>query len=186
MIDGTAPPELVFGSWDLCHNHARLRLLGFTLKGSSTSTFLFCARSWRAVSFWLTRKRSVRPQWKKSVELFLWPDCSPDRDKRLLSNLASCIPSKHLGKSLAGERQLKILVVIPGDVYDGFVNACPVTSGQYNTLKNGVVINDPQYGKAIEILCEPVYARVLLGLAKAIYPDAVPYIEQSIRLAREP
>jgi len=37
MIDGTAPPELVFGSWDLCHNHARLRLLGFTLKGSFTS-----------------------------------------------------------------------------------------------------------------------------------------------------
>ncbi len=46
------------------------------------------------------------------------------------------------------------------------------TSGQYKTLKNGVVINDPQYGKAIEILCEPIHARVLLGLAKVIYPDA--------------
>jgi hypothetical protein len=63
---------------------------------------------------------------------------------------------------------------------------CPVTSGQYSTLKNGVVINDPQYGKAIEILCEAVHARVLLGLAKVIYPDAAPYIEESIRLAREP
>ena len=91
-----------------------------------------------------------------------------------------------LGNPSRGEWQLKILVIIPGDVYDGFLDTCPVTSGQYQTLKNGVVINDPQYGKAIEILCEPIYARVLLGLARAIYPDAAPYIEESIRLAREP
>ena len=112
------------------------------------------------------------------------------RDNRLLSNLGSCIANEeqffHPGKSLAGEWQLKILVILPGDVYDGFLDTCPVTSGQYQTLKNGVVINDPQYGKAIEILCEPIYAQVLLGLARAIYPDAAPYIEESIRLAREP
>ena len=85
-----------------------------------------------------------------------------------------------------GEWQLKILVIMPGDVYDGLLDACPVTSGQYQALKNGIVINDPQYGKAIEILCESIYAEVLLGLAKAIYPDAAPYIEESIRLARKP
>lgn len=115
----------------------------------------------------------------------------PKRDNRLLSNLASCIASEAtvfftLGNPSRGEWQLKILVIIPGDVYDGFLDTCPVTSGQYQTLKNGVVINDPQYGKAIEILCEPIYAQVLLGLARAIYPDAAPYIEESIRLAREP
>ena len=81
---------------------------------------------------------------------------------------------------------MKILVIIPLHAYDGFVSACPVTSGKYKTLKNGVVINDPQHGKAVEILCAPLHARVVLGLAKVVYPDAASYIEESIRLARQP
>jgi hypothetical protein len=81
--------------------------------------------------------------------------------------------------------KVEILVVIPTDVYDRFVRVCPPNSGQYNALKNGVIIDDRRYGKAVEILCAPAYARVLLGLARTIYPDAVPYIEESIKLDRK-
>ena len=82
--------------------------------------------------------------------------------------------------------KVQILVLIPTDVYDGFVRVCPQNSGQYKALKNGVIIDDWRYGKAVEILCAPTYARVLLGLARTIYPDAVPYIEESIKLDRKP
>jgi hypothetical protein len=84
-----------------------------------------------------------------------------------------------------GSDQLQIVLVIPLGVYDGFVGACPITSGQYVTLKNGIVIDDPQYGKSVGILCEQVHARVILGLAQVIYPEVVPYIKESIRLARQ-
>lgn len=95
-------------------------------------------------------------------------------------------PARKSGRNPSRRPSLKILLVLPIKVYDGFVNACSPNSGQYQTLKNAVILDDAQYGKSAGIMCEPIHARVLLGLAQAIYPEAAPYIEESIRLGRQP
>jgi hypothetical protein len=91
---------------------------------------------------------------------------------------ASALPSREIATH--------IVVVIPLDIYERLLSTCPVNSGQYETLRNGIIIDDPQLGKATEFLCETVLARVLHGLATTVCPEAAPYIAQSIRLARQP
>jgi hypothetical protein len=61
-------------------------------------------------------------------------------------------------------------------------------SREYLILKNGVVRRDQERSAdhpTVEILCESPRAKFLLDLATLVYPDAVPYIEKSISLARE-
>lgn len=81
---------------------------------------------------------------------------------------------------------LKILVVIPIDVYKGFLRTLPIVSREYKLLKNGLIIEHPRNGKAVEFASEVQHAIELVGRAKLVYPDAAPYIEESIRLARVP
>ena len=95
-------------------------------------------------------------------------------------------PARKSERNHQRRSSLKILLVLPIKVYEGFVNACSPNSGQYQTLKNAVILDDAQHGKSAGVLCEPIHARVLLGLAQAIYPEAAPYIEESIRLGRQP
>ena len=82
---------------------------------------------------------------------------------------------------------MKILVVIPHECYASFLQACPAKAYEFKqSLINAVIINDPVYGKAAEIYAEEEHARALLALARTVCPAAVPYIDESIRLARTP
>ena len=76
--------------------------------------------------------------------------------------------------------------MIPIDVYRAFLRTLPIVSREYRLLKNGLIIDHPHHGKAVEFACELVHARELLGRATLVYPKAAPYIEASIRLARIP
>jgi hypothetical protein len=90
------------------------------------------------------------------------------------------------GSEPGGGLNLKILVIIPIDTYHGFLRKLPIVSREYKILKNGLIIDHPQHGKAVKFVCEIVHAIDLVGRAKLMYPDAAPYIEESIRVARVP
>jgi hypothetical protein len=79
-----------------------------------------------------------------------------------------------------------IIVLIPLDAYERLLSTCPLNSGQYKTLRNGIIIDDPQLGKAIEFLCDVALARVLHALAETVCPEAAPCIARSLQLARQP
>jgi hypothetical protein len=80
---------------------------------------------------------------------------------------------------------MKIAVVIPLTCYEDLVNACTNKPGQTGRpLRQGVIIDDPQHGKAVEIICEEDLAQRVLTLARMICPDAAPYIDHSIQIAR--
>lgn len=83
---------------------------------------------------------------------------------------------------------MKVLVSIPDEVYHGLLARCSMLSREYLILKNGVIRRDQEISAerpTVEILCEGQRAKFLLDLATLVYPDAVPYIEKSISLARE-
>lgn len=83
---------------------------------------------------------------------------------------------------------MAILVSMPVGIYDGLLRKCSVMSREYLILKNGVVrrdLDDSSATPTVEILCEPPRAKFLLDFATLVYPDAVPYIEQSINQDRQ-
>ena len=83
---------------------------------------------------------------------------------------------------------MKVLVSMPNQVYDGLLARCSMLSREYLILKNGVVRRDQERSAdqpTVEFLCEAPRAKFLLDLATLVYPDAVPYIEKSISVARE-
>lgn len=77
-------------------------------------------------------------------------------------------------------------MVIPIGAYDGFLRTLPIVSREYKLLKNGLIIDHPHHGRAVEFACDVVHAIDLAGRAKMVYPEAAPYIEESIRVARIP
>ena len=81
---------------------------------------------------------------------------------------------------------MRILVDIPMDDYNNFLQRCDATRPEYEMLKNGVITHDRKKRPAVEILCEVKDAELILDLATAIYPDAVPHVQESISLARRP
>lgn len=83
---------------------------------------------------------------------------------------------------------MAILVSMPVEIYDGLLQKCSIMSREYLILKNGVVrrdLDDSSAAPTVEILCEPQRAKFLLDFATLVYPDAVPYIEQSINQNRQ-
>jgi hypothetical protein len=81
---------------------------------------------------------------------------------------------------------MKILVDIPMDEYNNFLQKCDATRPEYEMLKNGIITQDQKKGRAVEILCEVEDAKRILDLASEIYPHAVPHVQESISLARGP
>ena len=78
-----------------------------------------------------------------------------------------------------------ILVRIPIDRYNNFLEKCESWRGEFNILKNGVITRDGSEQKQVEIRCNAMHAELLSDLAKSVYPDATLDIEESIRLSRE-
>jgi hypothetical protein len=79
---------------------------------------------------------------------------------------------------------MKILINIPMDDYNNFLQHCDATRPEYELLKNGAITRDRQQRRGVEILCEVDDAKGILELANAIYPDVVPHVQESISLAR--
>jgi len=79
-----------------------------------------------------------------------------------------------------------ILVDIPINHYNGFLQKCEGWRGELDILKKAVVTHDLDGHGQAEILCEVMHAELLRDLALSIYPRAAIYIEDSIRVARQP
>ena len=81
---------------------------------------------------------------------------------------------------------MKILIDIPMDDYNNFLQRCDATRPEYEMLRNGIMTRDREKRPAVEILCDLEDAKMILHLAGEIYPHAVPRIQESINLARKP
>jgi hypothetical protein len=82
---------------------------------------------------------------------------------------------------------VKILIEISPDHYDRLLSRISEESRMYAVLKNGIVMHHTEAGttfRIIEILCEKFHARMLLTFAEELCPEAVPQIEEGIRLSR--
>ena len=81
---------------------------------------------------------------------------------------------------------MKILVDIPMDEYNNFLQRCDATRPEYEMLKNGIITKDREKRPAVEILCEVEDAKLILDLASEVYPHVARHVEESISLARRP
>ena len=81
---------------------------------------------------------------------------------------------------------MKILIDIPMDDYNNFLQRCDAARPEYEMLKNGIITQDREKRRAVEILCAVEDAKMILDLASEIYPHAVPHVQESISLARRP
>jgi len=81
---------------------------------------------------------------------------------------------------------MKILIDIPMEDYSKFLQRCDATRPEYEMLKTGIVTQDREKRRAVEILCDVEDAKMILDLASEIYPHAVPHVQESISLARRP
>jgi hypothetical protein len=79
-----------------------------------------------------------------------------------------------------------ILVDIPVDHYNAFLQKCETWRGEFDILKNAVIRHDLDRQGYVEMPCEVMHAELLRDLALTIYPLAVAYIEDSIKVARQP
>jgi hypothetical protein len=95
---------------------------------------------------------------------------------------------KWLNQSAAEEHSqaMKILVDIPMDDYNNFLQRCDASRPEYETLKNGIITQDREKRPAVEILCDVEDAKMILDLASEIYPHAVAHVRECISLARKP
>lgn len=79
---------------------------------------------------------------------------------------------------------MKILVDIPMDDYNNLLQKCEATRPEYEMLKNGIITEDREKRRAVEILCDVDDAKMILDLASKVYPHAAPHVQESINLAR--
>ena len=82
---------------------------------------------------------------------------------------------------------MKILIDISPEHYDRILSEFDQESRMYAILKNGLVIHHFEGGnefRMVEILCDKYHARMILAAAEMYCPEAVPEIEESIRLSR--
>ena len=83
---------------------------------------------------------------------------------------------------------MRILVDISMEYYEQIVNRVAEDSHVHSILMNGVVIHDYQTGvrrRVVKILCNKADAEMLRHAAKTLCPEALPELEQSIKLCRE-
>ena len=82
---------------------------------------------------------------------------------------------------------MKILIDISLEHYDRLLSQFTQESRIYAILKNGLVIHHFEGSndfRTVEILCEKFHARMILSAAEIVCPEAVPEIEEAIRLSR--
>ena len=78
---------------------------------------------------------------------------------------------------------MKITFEMQPQNYDGLLSKVFEDSFTYAILKNGIVENQSNDGserRVIHILCEPFEAKILLGVAKELWPDAALEIKNCI------
>ena len=80
----------------------------------------------------------------------------------------------------------KILVYIPEDRYKGFLEKCEPWRGEYEVLRDSVVARNSKGESSVVMVCAVLHAKMLLDLACQVYPEAAPYIRDSIRVERKP
>jgi hypothetical protein len=76
---------------------------------------------------------------------------------------------------------MKTLLEIPFEHYSALLARCSTSEIEYTILKNGIVLPDSKPGKqqtTVAIRCEPDQAKTILDLARRLYPEAVPYIQE--------
>lgn len=89
--------------------------------------------------------------------------------------------------SAAEDAAAKVIFVdIPIAHYNGFVQKCEAWRGEFEILKNAVVVDGSDGQKKAEFLCDLTQAELLRDLAAHIYPLATVYIDDSIKSARHP
>ena len=74
------------------------------------------------------------------------------------------------------------------EYYEQIVNRVAEDSHVHSILMNGVVIHDYQTGvrrRVVKILCNKADAEMLRHATKTLCPEALPELEQSIKLCRE-
>jgi hypothetical protein len=83
---------------------------------------------------------------------------------------------------------MKVLIEMPLEHYETFLDVSDITSREYTILKNSVVAQEPvaDPGRSIvQILCNEDEALKLLGSAIQIYPEVVQAITAAIDRARK-
>jgi hypothetical protein len=80
-----------------------------------------------------------------------------------------------------------LLIQLPPEHYDLFVAACEITSPEYTILKNNIVARrqSSEEPPMVEIICDMDEAKLLLEIARRVYPEAVPFIENAMNVAPE-
>jgi hypothetical protein len=80
---------------------------------------------------------------------------------------------------------VKIIIEMSLDYYDRFLEKCDASSREYEILKNGLILRHPKdghYERIVEIPCEAPEAKMLLAIARRLYPDAVSAIEKAMAI----
>jgi hypothetical protein len=83
---------------------------------------------------------------------------------------------------------LRVVIEMSLPYYDRFLFRCDPGSREYAVLKNGIIVRRPKvahFERIVEIDCTVEEARVLLDLAKQLYPPVVPDIEKAIAVPRD-
>ncbi len=69
---------------------------------------------------------------------------------------------------------VKMTIEMSPENYDGLLTKITVGFLAYSLLKNGIVSYRPEGGterRVIDILCEPIEAKILLRVANEIWPE---------------
>ena len=80
---------------------------------------------------------------------------------------------------------MRILIEMPVERYDAFFDKCDPSWPELSILPRGEFVrrlNGDRYLRIVQIDCPMFHARHLLELAKQIYPDAVPDIEDALAM----
>jgi len=76
---------------------------------------------------------------------------------------------------------MAVLVKMPLETYQGFVDRFPLSSRGYAVLKNSIIEPTAEGDSPIvDILCEIDEVKLILERANRFYPVAAPYIEQAL------
>ena len=78
-----------------------------------------------------------------------------------------------------------VVLNLPLDLYDRFVDVCPHQSRQYAVLKNGLIFRRGDDERFIEIWCIESDARMLLDTAYASCTELVEPIENALASPRQ-
>jgi hypothetical protein len=78
-----------------------------------------------------------------------------------------------------------VVIDMPLDLYDRFLDACPRETREYAVLKNGLIFRQTERERFIEIWCIESDAHKLCDLACANCSDAVELIRKAMASPRQ-